>query len=39
MTASARRISKARAAYWAGRAADDLKKKADANSWYAEAAQ
>ena len=32
-------ISKARAAYWAGRAAEDLKKKEDASSWYAEAAQ
>ena len=32
-------ISKARAAYWAGRAAEDLKKKVDASSWYAEAAQ
>jgi soluble lytic murein transglycosylase len=32
-------ISKARAAYWAGRAAEDLKKKEDAKSWYAEAAQ
>ena len=32
-------ISKARAAYWAGRAAEDLKKKADAASWYAEAAR
>ena len=32
-------ISKARAAYWAGRAAEDLKKKADAKSWYAEAAR
>ena len=32
-------ISKARAAYWAGRAAEDLKKKVDAKGWYAEAAQ
>ena len=32
-------ISKARAAYWAGRAAEELKKKEDAKSWYAEAAQ
>ncbi len=32
-------ISKARAAYWAGRAAEDLKKKEDAKGWYAEAAQ
>jgi len=32
-------ISKARAAYWSGRAAEDLKKKEDAKSWYAEAAQ
>ena len=32
-------ISKARAAYWAGRAAEELKKKQDASSWYAEAAQ
>jgi soluble lytic murein transglycosylase len=32
-------ISKARAAYWAGRAAEELKKKEDARSWYAEAAQ
>jgi soluble lytic murein transglycosylase len=32
-------ISKARAAYWAGRAAEELKKKVDAKGWYAEAAQ
>lgn len=32
-------ISKARAAYWAGRAAEELKKKEDAKGWYAEAAQ
>ncbi len=32
-------ISKARGANWAGRAAEGLKKKTDAQKWYAEAAQ
>ena len=32
-------ISKARAAYWLGRAADDLKKPDEAKKWYADAAR
>jgi soluble lytic murein transglycosylase len=32
-------ISKARAGYWAGRAAEDLKQKNEAQKWYADAAQ
>jgi soluble lytic murein transglycosylase len=32
-------ISKARAAYWAGRAAEALKQKAEAQKWYSDAAQ
>jgi len=32
-------ISRARAAYWLGRAADDMKNKAAAQRWYAQAAQ
>jgi soluble lytic murein transglycosylase len=32
-------ISKARAAYWAGRAAEALKQKAEAQKWYTDAAQ
>ena len=32
-------ISKARAAYWAGRAADKLNRRDEANSWYQNAAQ
>jgi soluble lytic murein transglycosylase len=32
-------ISKARAAYWAGRAAEALKQTAEAQKWYADAAQ
>jgi soluble lytic murein transglycosylase len=31
-------LSKSRAAYWAGRAAEDLKRKPDADRWYRQAA-